>query len=82
MAAIEPWKMKGELILSCSCTVFCPCVISLGQHPPTEGHCQTWGGIMLTKGSSYGDIDLSGINIALMIEIPGLMSRGNWTVGA
>ena len=82
MAAIEPWKMKGELILSCSCTVFCPCVISLGQHPPTEGHCQTWGGIMLTKGSNYGDIDLSGINIALMIEIPGLMSRGNWTVGA
>jgi len=82
MAAIESWKMKGELVLSCSCTVFCPCVISLGQHPPTEGHCQTWGGIKLTKGSTYGDIDLSGLNIALMIEIPGLMSRGNWKVGA
>ncbi|MFT7190447.1 MAG: hypothetical protein ACI9AQ_001006, partial [Dinoroseobacter sp.] len=38
------WTMKGELILNCNCTVFCPCVISLGQHPPTEGHCQTWGG--------------------------------------
>jgi len=81
MAAIEAWKMKGELILSCSCTVFCPCVISLGEHPPTEGHCQTWGGIKVDKGN-YGDVDLSGINIALMIEIPSLMSRGNWTVGA
>lgn len=81
MAAIEPWKINGELILSCSCTVFCPCVISLGEHPPTEGHCQTWGGIRIDKGG-YGDIDLSGINVALMIEIPGLMSRGNWTVGA
>ena len=52
MAAIEPWKMKGELILSCSCQVFCPCVISLGEHPPTEGHCQTWGGISVAKGST------------------------------
>jgi hypothetical protein len=81
MAAIEPWKIKGELILSCSCHVFCPCVISLGEHPPTEGHCQTWGGIKIDSGN-YGEIDLSGIDIALMIEIPGLMSRGNWTVGA
>ena len=81
MAAIEPWKIRGELILSCSCTVFCPCVISLGDHPPTEGHCQTWGGISIASGN-YGDVDLGGLNIALMIEIPFLMSRGNWTVGA
>ena len=34
------WSLKGELILNCNCTVFCPCVISLGKHPPTEGYCQ------------------------------------------
>ena len=33
------WAIKGELFLNCSCTVFCPCVVSLGKHPPTEGHC-------------------------------------------
>ncbi|MEM1363401.1 MAG: DUF1326 domain-containing protein [Pseudomonadota bacterium] len=74
-----PWTMKGELILNCNCTVFCPCVVSLGQHPPTEGHCQTWGGIRIDKGD-YGGIDLGGLNIGLMIEIPERMARGNWKV--
>jgi len=74
---LTPWAMKGELILNCNCTVFCPCVVSLGKHPPTEGHCQTWGGVRIDKGF-YGDEDLSGLNIGLLIEIPGMMSRGNW----
>ncbi|MFQ5437931.1 MAG: DUF1326 domain-containing protein [Paracoccaceae bacterium] len=74
---LTPWAIKGELILNCNCTVFCPCVVSLGQHPPTEGHCQTWGAVRIDSGF-YGNEDLSGINIGLMIEIPGLMARGNW----
>lgn len=74
---LTPWAIKGELILNCNCTVFCPCVVSLGKHPPTEGHCQTWGGVRIDQGH-YGDEDLSGLNIGLMIEIPGMMSRGNW----
>ncbi len=74
---LTPWSMKGELILNCNCTVFCPCVVSLGKHPPTEGHCQTWGGVRIDEGH-YGDEDLSGLNVGLMIEIPGMMSRGNW----
>ncbi len=80
MSAIEPWNIKGELMLSCNCTVFCPCVISLGKHPPTEGYCQTWGGVRIDQGA-YGDVDLSGINMGLIIEIPGMMSRGKWTAG-
>jgi hypothetical protein len=73
------WGIKGELILNCNCTVFCPCVVSLGKHPPTEGYCQTWGGVRIDSGH-YGDVDLSGLNIGLMIEIPGMMGRGNWKV--
>jgi len=73
------WTIKGELILNCNCTVFCPCVVSLGKHPPTEGHCQTWGGVRIDKGE-YGGVDLSGLNVGLMIEIPGMMGRGNWKV--
>ena len=80
MAAIEPWELKGELMLSCNCTVFCPCVLSLGLHPPTEGHCQTWGGVRIDSGH-YGDISLSGINVGLIIEIPGMMSRQANTTG-
>jgi hypothetical protein len=79
LQAATEWAIKGELILNCNCTVFCPCVVSLGLHPPTEGHCQTWGGVRIDSGH-YGDIDLSRLNIGLLIEIPGMMSRGNWKV--
>jgi hypothetical protein len=76
-----PWTIKGELILNCNCTVFCPCVVSLGQHPPTEGYCQAWSGIRIDEGQ-YGDVDLSGLNVGLVLEIPGLMARGNWKAAA
>jgi hypothetical protein len=74
----ESWSLKGELALSCSCTVFCPCVLSLGDHPPTEGRCQTWAGIRIDEGR-FDAIDLSGIKVGLMMDLPGIMSRGNWT---
>lgn len=76
-----PWAIKGELILNCNCTVFCPCVVSLGKHAPTEGYCQAWSGIRIDEGH-YGDADISGLNVGLLLEIPGLMSRGNWKAAA
>jgi hypothetical protein len=75
----ETWTLRGELTLSCSCTVFCPCTLSLGLAPPTEGYCQTWAGIRIDDGRF--DVDLGGVKVGLIIEIPGLMSRGNWTAG-
>jgi hypothetical protein len=80
MSGRESWHLKGELMLSCNCTIFCPCVLSLGKHAPTEGHCQTWAGIKIDDGR-WGDVDLSGLVLGLMMEIPGEMGRGNWTVG-
>ena len=77
-----PWEIRGELILNCNCTVFCPCVISLGNHPPTEGSvCQAWAGVRIDEGH-YGDEDLSGLNVGLILEIPGKMARGNWKAAA
>jgi hypothetical protein len=74
------WSLRGELVLSCSCTVFCPCTLSLGLAPPTEGYCQTWAGIRIDEGR-FDETDLAGVKVGLIIEIPGLMSRGNWTAG-
>ncbi len=76
----EQWKLKGDFVMSCNCTVFCPCVISLGQHAPTEGYCQTWAGIRIEEGF-FGDTDIAGINVGLIIDIPGPLARGNWTAG-
>ena len=75
------WKIKGELILNCNCTVFCPCVISLGAHPPTEGHCQAWAGIRIDEGH-FEDEDLGGLNVGLLLDIPGKMERGDWKAAA
>ena len=63
------WAIKGELFMNCSCTVFCPCVVSLGQHPPTEGDCKAWMAIAIDEGHFEGE-DLSGLNVGLMVEIP------------
>ena len=76
---MSTWSLEGELILNCNCTVFCPCVISLGKHPPTEGYCQAWAGVRIDRGHS-GDVDLSGLNVAMLLDIPGKMERGNWTL--
>lgn len=76
---MDQWSLEGELILNCNCTVFCPCVISLGKHPPTEGYCQAWAGVRIDKGRS-GSVDVSGLNVAMLLDIPGKMERGNWTL--
>ena len=75
------WAIKGELFLNCSCTVFCPCVVSLGAHPPTEGHCHAWMAIAIDEGHYEGE-DLSGLNVGLLVDIPGRMGEGNWKVAA
>ncbi len=75
------WAIKGELFLNCSCTVFCPCVVSLGAHPPTEGHCHAWMAIAIDEGNFEGE-DLSGLNVGLLVDIPGRMGEGNWKVAA
>lgn len=78
---IPDWTLKGELILNCNCTVFCPCVVSLGKHPPTEGYCQAWVGIRIDEGQ-FGQEPLSGLNVGLIMDIPGNMGRGNWKAAA
>jgi hypothetical protein len=75
----DPWFIKGELALSCNCTIFCPCVLSLGQHAPTEGYCQTWAGVRIDEGR-FGEVELSGIKFGFMADIPGRLGRGNWTM--
>lgn len=71
------WAIRGELFLNCSCEVFCPCVVSLGKHPPTYGSCKAWMAVACDEGHFEGE-DLSGLNIALLVDIPGKMAEGNW----
>ena len=75
------WRLKGELFLNCTCEVFCPCVVSLGKHPPTEGYCRAWMAIAIDEGHFEGE-DIGGLNVALLVDIPGKMAEGDWKVAA
>jgi len=76
----ERWKIRGELILSCNCDVFCPCVIALGRTKPTYGACHTWWGLHIDEGVA-GGASLDGINVGVLMDIPGPLAEGNWSVG-
>jgi hypothetical protein len=54
-------------------------VISLGKHPPTEGYCRAWAGLHIDEGR-LGDARLDGLNVGLILDIPGRMTEGNWSV--
>jgi hypothetical protein len=72
------WNIKGELILNCNCDVFCPCVVSLGRHAPTQGQCHGWAGVDISQGA-FGGERLDGLKVGLLLDIPGRMTDGNWT---
>ena len=74
------WKIRGELVLSCNCDVFCPCVVSLGRSQPTRGVCHTWWGLHIDEGRA-GDVALDGLNVAAMMDVPGPLAEGKWALG-
>lgn len=76
----EAWKIRGELVLSCNCEVFCPCVVSLGRHRPTYGACHTWWGLHIEAGRA-GEESLDGLNVAMVMDVPGPLAEGKWAVG-
>jgi len=76
----EPWTIGGEFLVSCNCDVFCPCVLSLGKARPTQGDCFSWFGFHIEDGTS-GATPLAGLNLGLLLEVPGPMEQGNWTLG-
>ncbi len=73
------WKIRGEVILSCNCDLFCPCVISLGRARPSQGYCHSWWGIKIREGECQGE-KLDGFNVGILLDVPGRMGEGDWTV--
>ena len=73
------WKMKADVILSCNCDLFCPCVVSLGKARPSHGVCHSWWGIRIKEGHG-GDEKLDGLCVGILLDVPGKMGDGGWTV--
>lgn len=75
-----PWRITGEFMLSCNCDLYCPCVLSLGKARPTQGVCYSWWGFRIAEGHA-GASRLDGLNVAMLLEVPGPMAEGNWALG-
>ena len=91
------WEIKGNFLLNCNCDVFCNCPMSLGRAVPNSpnGKCFSWWGINIEEGyaeekwsgfnpikrESKGIMDLSGLNVAILLEVPGPLGSGGWTAG-
>ena len=69
------YQVEGEYLKACSCSVSCPCIF---LNPATKDACDVFFGWHVARGGKDG-IDLSGLNVALAVHSPKLMTDGNWT---
>jgi hypothetical protein len=66
--------LEGDLLEVCDCKVLCPCWIG---EDPDNGSCESSLAYRFTSGEIDG-VDVSGINVASAVKIPGNVLAGNW----
>jgi hypothetical protein len=75
-----PWHFEGTYFESCSCDTICPCSWSGFTAEATFDRCRALLAYHITNGEIDG-VDVSGLNFALFLDTPPVMSEGNWRVG-
>ena len=66
------WYIEGMSYGNCNCAYGCPCQF---EADPTYGNCRGFEVLQIDKGH-FGDVDLSGVKIAMFYAWPGLISEG------
>lgn len=67
------WQLRGHVILACNCDYGCPCNFN---GLPTTGKCEGFWNWHIEQGT-FGDVPLSGLNIAVAVNWPGAIHQGN-----
>jgi len=70
------FRVAGDYFESCTCDVSCNCIF-LGE--ATQDHCDVVIGWHITDGQR-DQLDLRGLNAAMVIRSPKRMLDGNWQV--
>jgi hypothetical protein len=70
--SLTRWKVKGTLIIACSCDYGCPCNFNA---PPTQGHCEG-GWIWHVEEGSFGDTPLDGLSWTVTADWPAAIHEG------
>lgn len=74
------WNFQGTYFESCSCDEICPCTWSGLTARATLDRCRALLAYHIATGEIDG-VDVSGLNFALFLDTPPVMSDGNWRVG-
>jgi hypothetical protein len=61
------WLVQGESFSNCNCDHWCPCQF---EGSPTHNSCKGVEVFRVDKGH-FGDVDLTGVTVALVFEWPG-----------
>jgi hypothetical protein len=70
------FRVAGDYFESCNCDVSCNCIF-FGL--ATQDHCDVVIGWHITEGQK-DDVDLGGLNAAMVVRTPKRMLDGNWQV--
>jgi hypothetical protein len=73
---VVAYQLKGRVLEVCTCNVICPC---WAAHDPDGGRCQGALAYRVDSGTVDG-VDVAGLTIAMMADIPGNVTAGNWRV--
>jgi hypothetical protein len=74
------WRLDGTYFESCSCDAVCPCIWSAFTAAATLSRCRVLLAYHVESGQIDG-VDVGGLNFALFLDTPPVMSEGNWRVG-
>ena len=75
MAATTQWYLRGKGYEFCNCQFGCGCNFA-GVPNSKDGSCRALVGCDITDGKS-GDVDLSGVKCAALVEWPKAIHEGN-----
>jgi hypothetical protein len=78
--ATMSWQLSGDYFETCSCDYVCPCLPTNMAGQPTKGYCNAALVFHIEQGR-YGNVVLDGLNFAVVLHTPSVMSQGNWSVG-
>lgn len=70
------YRIEGDYFEACSCKVSCPCIF---LNPGTEDNCDVFFAWRINSGEKDGT-RLGGLNVALAVHSPKLMTDGGWRV--
>jgi hypothetical protein len=73
------YLLRGKTLGNCHCLDICPCNMDLRPNGP-DGECRGWLVFHISEGHK-DDVDLSGVNVALVYSFPDKPSAGDWRVG-